>query len=69
MIKPDEVKQVKDDPKFPVKAVTGAVSAVASWLILQGFDLPTWLDMVLMFAATGGGTFAFRNPKVLKGEK
>jgi hypothetical protein len=64
---PDEVKQVEDHPRFPVKSVVGAVSAVASWLILQGFDLPAWLNLVLIFASTGGSTYAVRNPKRLKG--
>ena len=59
-----EPNEVEDNPKFPVKAVSGAATAVVAWLATQPLDSP-WQQIVTLLAI-GLGVYLPKNPKRMK---
>lgn len=60
------VRDVKDDPKMPIKAVVGAVVAVAAWVVSSNITDNAFVVGVCTVIATFGGTYLAPNPKVRK---
>lgn len=56
----------EDDPRFPIKAITSALSTTAALALSLGLDLPVWAVLVLTLVAAFGGAYVPPNPKRVK---